>query len=87
MSKQKIQTALNKKNIPYERIEYQRGCVTPSGYANGWDIEITKETEDRLFSAGFKDCELINEKDTTEEVLIWIENMPQLEKSIECNSL
>lgn len=78
MSKRKILSALKKKNIPVVRVEYMRGQPTPSGYANGWDIEITEETENKLFDAGFDDCEQINEIDTTSEVLSWIDTMPTL---------
>lgn len=81
MSKRKILAALKKKNIPVERIEYMRGCPTPSGYANGWDIEISENTENRLFDAGFEDCSTINEIDTTDQVLEWVERMPILEAS------
>lgn len=78
MSKRKILAALKKKNIPVARVEYMRGQPTPSGYANGWDIEITEDTENRLFDAGFSNCEQVNEIDTTDEVIDWISTMPTL---------
>tara|TARA_R110000782_G_C14621329_1_gene393279 strand:- start:43 stop:285 length:243 start_codon:yes stop_codon:yes gene_type:complete len=78
MSKRKILAALKKKNIPVERVKYMRGEPTPSGYANGWDIEITEDTENRLFDAGFSDCAQLNEIDTTDEVIDWISLMPTL---------
>lgn len=78
MSKRKILAALKKKNIPVERVQYMRGEPTPSGYANGWDIEITEDTENRLFDAGFSNCEQLNEIDTTDEVIDWISTMPTL---------
>ena len=81
MSKRKILAALKKKNVPAERVEYMRGCPTPSGYANGWDIEISEDTEDRLFHEGFENCSTVNELDTTEDVLEWIESMPILKAS------
>ena len=81
MSKRRILAAFRKKNIPVERVEYIRGCPTPSGYANGWDIEIDLEVEDKLFEAGFEDCSTYNEIDTTEEVLEWIDGMPTLKSS------
>ena len=81
MSKRKILAALKKKNIPVERVEYMRGEPTPSGYANGWDIEITEDTENRLFDAGFSNCEQVNEIDTTDEVIEWVESMPKLKSS------
>lgn len=81
MSKRKILAALKKKNIPTERVEYMRGCPTPSGYANGWEVEITEDTENRLFDAGFSDCEQVNEIDTSDEVIEWIESMPELKSS------
>jgi hypothetical protein len=56
VSKRKILAALKKKNIPVERVVYMRGVPTTSGYASGWDIEITEETENRLFDAGFASC-------------------------------
>ncbi len=78
MSKRKILAALKKKNIPVERVQYMRGEPTPSGYANGWDIEITDETVGRLYDAGFSNCSQFNEIDTTEEVIDWISTMPTL---------
>ena len=81
MTKRKILTALKKKNVPVERVEYMRGQPTPSGYASGWDIEVTEETENKLFDAGFSDCEMINEIDTTNEVIEWVESMPELNTS------
>tara|TARA_R110002012_G_scaffold318308_1_gene536364 strand:+ start:16294 stop:16536 length:243 start_codon:yes stop_codon:yes gene_type:complete len=78
MSKRKILAALKKKNIPVERVQYMRREPTPSGYANGWDIEITEDTENRLFDAGFSNCEQLNEIDTTDEVIDWISPMPTL---------
>ena len=81
MSMRKILAALKKKNVPVERVEYIRGELTPSGYANGWDIEITQDTEDRLFDVGFSDCQQNNEIDTTDEVIEWVESMPILKSS------
>lgn len=78
MSKRKILAALKKKNIPVERVQYMRGEPTPNGYANGWDIEITEDTENRLFDAGFSNCNQLNEIDTTDEVIDWISTMPTL---------
>ena len=78
MSKRKILSAFKNKNIPVERVEYMRGQPTPNGYANGWDIEITEDTENRLFDAGFSDCSQFNEIDTTDEVIDWIAKMPAL---------
>jgi hypothetical protein len=78
MSKRKILAALEKKNIPVERVQYMRGQPTPSGYANGWDIEITEDTENRLLDAGFSNCKQLNEIDTTSEVIDWIGTMPIL---------
>lgn len=81
MSKRRILAAFKKKNIPVERVEYMRGCPTPSGYANGWDVEISEEVENRLFDAGFSNCTTVNEIDTTGEVIEWIESMPELKSS------
>ena len=47
MSKRKILAAFKKKNIPVVHVQYMRGCPTPSGYASGWDIEITEDTENK----------------------------------------
>ena len=79
MSKRKILAALKKRNIPVVRVEYMRGQPTPSGYANGWDIEITEEIVNKLFDAGYSDCEQLNEIDTTDEVIEWVESMPTLD--------
>ncbi len=84
MSKRKILAALKKKNIPVKRVEYMRGCPTPYGYANGWDIEIPEGTVDMLFDAGFGGCEQLNEIDTTSNVIEWIASMPSL-KSLAVN--
>ena len=81
MSKRKILAALKRKGIPVVRVEYMRGCPTPSGYANGWDIEISEETENKLFDKGFDNCTTINEIDTTDEALEWVESMPTLQAS------
>jgi len=78
MSKRKILAALKKRNIPIVRVEYIRGQPTPSGYANGWDVEITEETVNKLFDAGFINCEQVNEIDTTDGVIDWINTMPTL---------
>lgn len=78
MSKRKIIAALKRKSIPFVNVKYVRGCPTPSGYANGWDIEISEETQERLFSAGFANCSTMNEIDTTEEALDWVGSMPDL---------
>lgn len=78
MSKRKILAAFKKKNIPVARVEYMRGCPTPSGYANGWDIEITEDTVNRLFDTGFSNCEQLNEIDTTDDTIAWINTMPTL---------
>lgn len=78
MSKRKIVAALKRKNIPFIKIKYARGCPTPSGYASGWDIEISEETEIKLFEAGFSKCSTMNEIDTTEQALEWIGSMPCL---------
>lgn len=81
MSKRKILAALKKKNIMAVRVEYMRVCPTPSGLADGWDIEISEETENKLFDAGFSNCEQVNEIDTASEVIEWVESMPVLKSS------
>lgn len=78
MSKRKILAAFKKKNIPVVSVHYVRGVPTPSGYANGWDVEITENIESRLFDAGFSNCSQFNEIDTTDEVIDWIASMPTL---------
>jgi len=78
MSRRKILAALKKKNIPAERVEYIRGDPTPSGYADGWDIDMSEDTVDKLFEAGFIRCQEDNQVDTTDEAIEWIESMPAL---------
>jgi len=81
MSKRKILAALKKKNIPSERVEYIRGDPTPSGYANGWDIDLSEDTVNKLFDAGLILCQEYNQIDTTDEAIEWVENMPTLKPS------
>lgn len=82
MSKRKIVTALKKKNIPFERLEYIRGSPTPSGYADGWELDISDITEDRLFLAGFENCQALeNDLGSLAEAIAWVERLPYLEPS------
>ncbi|MCL1126725.1 hypothetical protein [Shewanella surugensis] len=79
MSARKIKSALTKKNIPVERVEYVRGCPTPSGYANGWDIDISEETVEQIYMKDeVASPEQNNEFDTLSDVLDWVESLPAL---------
>lgn len=79
MSARKIKSALTKKNIPVERVEYVRGCPTPSGYANGWDIDISEETVEQIYMKDeVASPEQNNEFDTLADVLDWVESLPAL---------
>ena len=80
MSQRKIEAVLKRKGITSERIEYERGIPTPSGYANGWTIEMSETIADKLFDNGFADCDCSNEFDTIRDVLEWIERMPVIKE-------
>jgi len=79
MSKRKILTALKKKNIQALSIEYKRGCPTPSGYANGWDLEFSEDLETLIYSIDSEcDFSTFIEFDDLKQVLNWIETLPAL---------
>jgi hypothetical protein len=73
MSKRQILAALKKKNIYPVNVEYQRSCPTPSGYASGWDIELSDEAEIYIGQIN-PDIEVSTfmEFDSLEDVLEWI---------------
>jgi len=75
--RREIESILKNKNIPTNRIEYVRGCPTPSGYANGWCVDISEDTETRIQELGGK-CEMYMEFDTLAEVLKWANGLPVL---------
>lgn len=73
MSKRKILSALKKKNIYPLSVEYQRSCPTPSGYAKGWDIELSRSTE--AYIEQLNPCVGVStfmEFDSLEDVLEWV---------------
>jgi hypothetical protein len=80
MSKVKILSALAKKNIVPLEVLFDRSCPTPDGYASGWDIEFSDETEDAVFLAD-KKCELTNfmEFDNLKAVMNFIKTVPKLD--------
>lgn len=80
MSKRKILAALKKKGIEPVDIEYVRGDVVPEGYANGWDIEFSEATDIAVWDAGFKRMECFMQFDTTQEVLDFVAELPDLSK-------
>ena len=77
MSKKKIERLLKVKGIHAEFIEYQRGCPVPEGYANGWDLSFSEETEDKVWCAD-RECnfEMFMEFDNLKEVIDWVETLP-----------
>ncbi|MCG7550900.1 hypothetical protein [Pseudoalteromonas sp. Of7M-16] len=77
MSSRKILAALKKKNITAIRCEYLRGCPTPSGYANGYDLEFDEALEDVIFNLD-QSCHFdsIMELDDLQSVLDWIDTLP-----------
>lgn len=81
MSSRKIKALLKRKGIVATRVEYERGCPTPSGYANGYSLEFNEETEIAVFDAkpvlGIIDMYM--EFDTAEDVYKFIENLPTIE--------
>ena len=77
MSKRKILSALKKKNISPSRVEYMRGCPTPSGYANGWDLDFPEHLEDVIYELDSGvDFSSSMEFDDLESVMNWIEELP-----------
>ena len=83
MSKRKILLELKGKGIPVVSVEYLRGQPTPYGYANGWNVVITEDTQNRLFSKGFFNCAGINERGEMSDVIKWVDSMPSLKESKE----
>lgn len=77
MSKRIILSELKNKNIFPLRVEYMRGCPTPYGYANGWEIEITEELEEIIYDLD-NSCEVTQtmEFDNLDQVLLWIASLP-----------
>ena len=73
MSKKRIELALKKKGLVAE-IDYVRNEPTPSGYASGWDISLSEESENKLYAiyGGYyePDCR------TVKEVLEWVDTLP-----------
>ncbi len=78
MSKRKIERLLKAKGIKADRIEYMRGEPTPSGYANGWDIDFSEETEEEVYVAGNSELECYMQFDTANDVYEFIEQLPNL---------
>tara|TARA_Y100001949_G_C15897486_1_gene291043 strand:+ start:460 stop:795 length:336 start_codon:yes stop_codon:yes gene_type:complete len=79
MSRRNIESALKAKGITALRIEYMRSCPTPSGYASGWDIEITEETENKIYEANPEvESSTYMEFYSLSDVLKWVEELPDL---------
>lgn len=77
MSKVKILSALKKKNIVPTNVEYVRGCPTPSGYANGWDLEFPEELEDVIYELNSNvEFSTFMEFDDLKSVMVWIDGLP-----------
>lgn len=83
MSVRKIKSELKKKGFKPILVEYERGCPTPSGYGNGYNIVFEEDVEllDRIYDYD-PDVEFSSymEIDTLEEVLEWIEELPDLKE-------
>ncbi|EJS1626312.1 hypothetical protein DDM60_002649 [Vibrio cholerae] len=77
MSKRKIERLLKSKGIIATRIEYERGCPTPSGYANGWTLEFTEETENLVHENG-GDLSTDMEFDNLQDVIEFISALPSI---------
>ena len=79
MSKKKIKTLLKAKGINAKRIEYMRGDPVPEGFANGWDLDFSDETEDAVFEAdnqcGFS---TFMQFDNLSDVCEFIDGLPEL---------
>lgn len=76
MSKRQILAALKKKNIYPVNVEYQRSCPTPSGYASGWDIELSDTAESYIEQINPEvEVSTFMEFDSLEDVLEWIDEI------------
>ena len=77
MSKRIILSKLKNKNIYPVSVEYLRGCPTPYGYTDGWDIEFSDECVDYIYDTYKSSRELENfmEFDTLKNVLDWVEGL------------
>lgn len=76
MTKKAILKALSIKGLCAD-VDYVRAEPTPSGYASGWDIFLTEESEDKLFAAlQGEDGADAPECRTAKDVLEWIETLP-----------
>lgn len=77
MSKRKIISALSRKNITPVSIKFVRGCPTPSGYANGYDLEFHEDLEDIIYELDTHcDFSSYMEFDDINAVLVWIGTLP-----------
>lgn len=81
MSKIKVQSILKKKSIQVESISYIRGCPTPCGYANGWEVELSCKITDKIYELT-QDENIFNlmEFDNVSKMLEWANNLPDLNK-------
>jgi len=81
MSKRKILAALRKKNIEPISITYERGCPTPIGYADGWELEFSERIEELIYDLNPKiELDTFMEFDSLREVLDWVDTLPALAK-------
>ena len=76
MSKRQIMAAMKRKNIYPLNVEYQRSCPTPSGYARGWDIELSDSAESYIEQINPEiEVSTFMEFDSLEDVLEWIDEI------------
>jgi len=79
MTKRKIESALQKKGIEADRIEYIQGSPTPTGYASGWEVDLSDEVEDAIYIADPNvKADNFMEFDTSLDVMKWIKKLPDL---------
>jgi hypothetical protein len=81
MTKRLILRELKAKNIVPVSVEYVRGVPTPSGYTNGYDIELSDKTEELIYELDNNcACCTFMEFSDVEEVMFWLMTLPTLPK-------
>lgn len=80
MSASKIKKKLLSKGIVPIEVCYERNSIVPEGYACGYSLRFTQETEDAVFELKPKLglLETYMEFDTAQQVYDWIEELPKL---------
>ena len=82
MSKRKILAKLKQKGYTPSEVVYVRSCPVPEGYASGWDISFSydsDELEDKVYNISpDTDFSYFMEFGDINEVYAWIDQLPDL---------